>query len=203
MEIVEFLNSYANLLTACITMVLAVITGFYVWYTAKIVRIMSKQINADIKISNIILYSDLHKKREWLKQSEELIKDDNFSFVLGFHIFNKNSGSGGIERPKLILEFRPAGLKITSEPITEVYRHEYSQGGGWPETKTIIEDLGKAIYLRGGEIRVDEINYECNLKEKTIKQILKSFADVEFYISYIDNFGKEHLTKIDKVFATG
>jgi hypothetical protein len=59
--------------------------------------------------------------------------------------------------------------------------------------------LGNTIYVRGGEVQISEITYNHIFELEFIKQIIGHVNDLDFYITYNDNFGKNHLIQIRNI----
>jgi len=184
----EFLNNYA-------TLILVIITGLYAFFTYRMARLMAKQVIANIQVSNIILKSDFAE--EWFRD-KEVSKDSYFRFYLLFDVRNKNSGSGSIDKPTLILKLTNDDFEYEIPPTTKDIEWKKCDIN---TQQQIVTDLGGTIFLRGGDSQKVELEYTLynNLGDDLLKHIKENLDSLEYNIKFTDNLGKNYLVKIDDV----
>lgn len=141
------LNKYSNL-------ILIVVTAVYAYLTYKIVQITKKQIVADIHVFDKVLGSNLVENwylKKIKEQPDEALKY-RLTFRLLFDVRNKNSGSGCIDKPDLVLKFNNDNFEYKIPPETkESWDEKLEDRGNMQSYRTIVKDLGGTIFLRGGE----------------------------------------------------
>lgn len=194
---IDFLNNY-------VTLILVIITGMYAYSTHKMEKLMAKQVVADIKVSNVILGGDFvgnRSKEKMEERLEQIKKYSYFSFNLLFDVRNKNSGSGSIDKPTLFLKFKNNNFEYPASPITKEFWEEKLEENSLMTTHRIIEnDLGGAIFLRGGESQKIELKYRLyNSGDDLLKHIKENLNTLEYYIKFSDNLGKNHTIKINNI----
>jgi len=200
-QIISFMWSIFDGLEKHSTLILVIITAIYAYFTYRMTKIMHKQIAPDIKLRNIIIGSTFSEK--WFL---EKIKNDPQNigyckFKLYFKIFNQGGGGGSIEKPKIILKLSNINKEFVMLPRTkEVTIDKEESVVGIITYNNKIIDLGGSIYLRGGELQREEIEYSFNDTTKEIFDIIKVKDNaVQYFIKYHDTFGKEYLIKVEKV----
>ncbi len=191
----KFLNNYA-------TLILAGITVIYVYFTYKMAKTMSKQVIADIQVSNIILGSAF--LNSWFierkKNNPEQI-DNSFEFNLLFDARNRSSGSGSIDKPILILRFRNDNFKYEVFPTT---KHTEWEKVDATMSRGITTDFGGTIFLRGGESQKIELDYQLyNFGDDLTKHIKENLDLLKYYIKFDDNLGKRHVIRIRDIKPVG
>jgi hypothetical protein len=190
----KFLNDYA-------TLILVIITGIYAYFTYKMAKIMGKQVIADIQVSNMILGSTFAGRwfKEYSEKQPDKISEDYYcEFKLLFDIRNKNSGSGCIDKPNLILKFKNDGFQYLIPPTTKSTKWIPNPNNLNIQTGEVT-DYGGTIYLRGGESQKIELEYATFLKHELLKHIKESLNSMEYNIEFADNLGKNYLLKINDV----
>lgn len=183
-EILEILNQYANL-------ILVAITAAYAYMTYESVKIMRRQVTANIRVSKVHIRVSAVVKKDGLKISEfkDLIKRPFGSLkevVFVFKVFadfiNVSSGSGAIDQPKLIIKFAGADFNLEVRPTSE-------RIGGGRRTN---------LFTGGAFEKIDQ-EYFVSYNEKLIAELKKHSDKIEYYLRYRDNFGKKHSVRIDEV----
>jgi len=195
----ELLKDMAKLLNNYATLILVVITALYAYFTYKMAKTMSRQVIADIQVSNIVLGSYFLEK--WfikeLEKSPETIIHSSFRFNLLFDARNKSSGSGSIDKPILILRFTNDNFEYSIFPTT---KHTEWEKIDDIMSKGITTDFGGTIFLRGGESQKTELKYWLSdFGDDLTKHIKENFDSLEYYIKFNDNLGKEYLIKIEDI----
>ncbi len=191
-QIFVFLNDNSGAVQAITTFLLVAVTIVYVVFTYRMQKIASKQITADIKISDIILKSSLERYK---KDTEDLkkITTNNFSyFHLFFDVSNRGVGKGSIEKPILVLKIDSDEWKIN--PKRKELTGSSYQEKPWMISQNFYKDLGGTIYLKGGDYKKIELEYRFSFGED--EEFVRAFKDnpnsLKYYIKYKDNFGKEY-----------
>lgn len=184
------------------TLILVIITGLYAYFTYKMARLMAKQVIADIRVSNVVLGSNFVENwfKEGLeKQPEQLVKKSFFEFNLLFDVRNKNSGSGSIDKPTLILKFADDGFEYAILPKTKSIRwHTISTMPSVQEEE--VTDFGGTIFLRGGESQKIELEYALHdFGDDVLKHIKENLNSLEYHLKFTDNLGKNYSLKIDDI----
>jgi len=180
-SLMEFLNHYS-------TLILVAITAIYAYFTYKMQKVMEKQVIADIKITDKKLASDLVEM-----QPKEISKSSFFKFILFFNVRNGSSGSGSIDKPTLILKFKNDGFKYEVSPTTKTVKYRTRQTGSWEIQEEDVTDLGGTIFLRGGDSKKIELEYNLyDFNEILLKHLTENLQDLEYCIKFSDNLGKEH-----------
>ncbi|GEM_PF-2270607 len=188
--ILKTLNNYAPLIQAIASVIAVIVTAVLVWITLRYARsthkmqkIMEKQILAEIELHNLRLQTNLIQERflERLGSSEGPIKCN-----LLFDIYNKNSGSGSIKKPKLFL---------TGE-----------NGNFEQEIPTFIrtgDDEQKVVFLRGGEYKTVELSYYLGTlgdpQRDLCTNIRSNFNSLKWHIRYRDNLGNDYKLPINRI----
>ena len=194
--VMDFLNDYAMLF-------LVIITGIYAYFTYKMAKLMAMQVIADIQVSNVILGSNFLEnwfKERIEKQPEQIKKDSYFSFNLLFDVRNKSSGSGSIDKPILILKFNN-NFEYQILPTTkESWDEKLEENGSMTSYRTVVNDLGGTIFLRGGESKKIEIKYTLyNFGDDLLRHIKENLNTLEYYLKFSDNLEKNYLIKINNI----
>lgn len=189
------LNHYSNL-------ILIVVTAVYAYLTYNIVQITKKQIVADIHVFNKVLGSSLvegwYLKK--IKEQPEETSRRRLTFRLLFDVRNKNSGSGCIDKPDLVLKFNNDNFEYKISPQTkESWDERIEDGSNMQAYRTIVKDLGGTIFLRGGESKKIELEYEVRPEGDLSTHIREHLDSLMYCIRYTDNLGEDHLIKVDKI----
>jgi hypothetical protein len=187
--VMSFLNGYS-------TLILVIITGIYAYFTYKMAKTMTNQIIADIKIFNKVCISGFLGK-----QTKQIDKDSYFIFNLLFDVRNRSAGSGSIDKPTLVLKFISDNFEYKIFPKTkESYDTDIRKEGPITNYRTVTNDLGGTIFLRGGESQKIELKYELfNITDDLLKHIKENLSSLEYYIKFTDNLGKNYLLKINTI----
>ena len=195
--VAKFLRDYA-------TLILVIITGIYAYFTYRMAKIMSKQVLADIQVSNVVLGSCF--KENWFKaqlekQPEQISKDSYFEFNLLFDVRNKNSGSGSIDKPFLVLKFTNDNFECKVAPKTkESWSEKLEDTGTMTTYRRVVDDSGGTIFLRGGESQKIELEYDLyDFDDDLLQHIKKNLNSLEYHLEFTDNLGKNYSMKIDNV----
>jgi hypothetical protein len=183
-KILEVLNQNANL-------ILVLITAVYAYLTYESVKIMRRQVTANIRISKVHVRVSAVAKKDSLKISalKELIKRPFGSLnevVFVFKVFadfiNVSSGSGAIDQPKLVIKFAGTDFNLEVRPTSER-----------------IGEGRRTILFTGGAFEKMDLEYFVSYNEKFIAELKKNSEKVEYYLLYRDNFGKKHLVRINEI----
>jgi hypothetical protein len=183
-QILETLNQYANL-------ILVAITAVYAYMTFETVKIMRRQVTANIRISKVHIRVSAVVKRDGLKicAFKDLIKRPFGSLkevVFVFKIFadftNISSGSGAIDQPRLVIKFAGTEFHLDIHPTSERI------GAG-----------RRTIMFAGGAFEKIDLEYFSAYNEKFISELKKRSDKIEYYLRYRDNLGKKHMVQIDEV----
>jgi hypothetical protein len=189
-EILESLNKYS-------TLILVIITGIYAYFTYKMAKTMSRQIVAEITISNILVGSAL-KDQDFLNKIKNINNGNISRFSLDFYIkadvFNKCAGAGAITKPILELEFEDGFIQ---QIRPEVKSHKWKK---IDETTSELEttNYGSTLFMGGGCLEGIELEYNCDLTLRLLEKI-KINPNPTYFIKYIDNRGKEFRLKADNI----
>lgn len=200
----DFFNQNSGLIQIVLSILLVAITGIYAYFNYQMVEVMSKQTIADIKISNKILKSIFLEK--WfigrLKNSPDQITENScLEFTLFFDVFNKGVGCGSIEKPFLILKFKNTSFEYKIKPVTkESYDEKISDNGTMQTYKTVVNDFGGTLYLRGGEFQKIELEYSLwDIDKELLNNIKENIDSLEYLIEFKDNLDRKYLKKIEKI----
>lgn len=197
MEIIKFVASEIN---DNATLILVIITAIYAYFTYRMAKIMSRQVIADIQVSNITLGSNFAEK--WFRdrlssQPEQVNKDSYFKFNLLFDVRNQSSGNGSIDKPTLVLRFADDGAEYEILPTTKDREWEQISSN---TSREIVTDLGGTIFLRGGESHKIELEYTLyNFGDDVLKHIKENLNSLEYYLKFKDNLSKNYLPKITEI----
>jgi len=199
---IDFLNNNLNAIQVITTILLAIITAVYAYFTQRMANLMAKQVISDIKISNIILGTQFIE--EWflerLKENPEEIREySSFKFKLLFDVYNKSSASGSIEKPILILKFNNDNFEYKVFPSTKehIYEHE---GDNRFSYNVKIKDLGGTILLNGGGFQKIELEYVLSdFSQELLVHIKESLNFLEYFIEFSDNLENRYKFKIEKI----
>lgn len=179
-SLLSLLEEYGIVVQALSTVVLAIITLVYAFYTKEISEQTKKQIISDIKV-------DIKKSEKGFSKNIHLIeKDDYFTMDLILEIYNKNSASGSITIPELIFSFKNKDILRLKGAIV------YDTNNG-------------VIFVRGGEIKRIDIFYKYSFGQNsdweeilsTLKELKVGFEDLDYYFVYKNNLGNIYNKKID------
>jgi len=179
-SLLSLLEEYGIAVQALSTVVLAIITLVYAFYTKEISEQTKKQIISDIKV-------DIKKSEKGFSKDIHLIeKDDYFTMDLILEIYNKNSASGSITIPELIFSFKNKDILRLKGAIV------YDTNNG-------------VIFVRGGEIKIIDIFYKYSFGQNsdwekilgTLKELKIGFEDLDYYFVYKNNLGNTYNKKID------
>ena len=160
------ITEWATIALAIATVLLALFTAYQACVTNKIHKVMKKQVTADIQVSA--------RKCEYFFQ---LVKEPTIEVSLD--IYNRNSASGSITRPTLILEYSD-GSKEKIKP--EVKRT--------PESLR-AENIPIIYLLQGGELLFATINYYL----PTDSNILRA-KPTKCTLEFKNNLGEIHTITI-------
>jgi len=203
---IDFLNKNSGAIQAITTVALVIITGIYAYFTQKMANLMAKQVISEIKVSNVILGTPFIEDwfLEKLKaQPNEIDKNSYFEFKLLFDVYNKSSSSGSIEKPTLILKFINDNFEYKIFPITKESWSEKLEESGPMATstyRTVINDLGGAIFLSGGDFQKIELKYALyNFSDELLKHIRENIPFLEYYIEFCDNLENKYHLKVQKI----
>ena len=183
-QVVNWANHYANL-------VLVIATIIYAWLTFQTVKIMRRQVTANIRIAKVHVRVAAEVKKNGLKISalKDLIKRPFGSLkevVFVFQVFvdfvNILSGPGAIDQPKLVIKFCNSDFYLVVRPTPERI------GAG-----------RRTIPLAGGAFEKVDLAYFISYNEKFIAELKKHWDKIEYFLKYRDNSGKKHLVRINEV----
>ncbi len=196
-EIIKFVTSAIN---ENATIILAIITGVYAYFTYRMATIMKKQVIADIEVTNMVLGSNFSESwflKRLKDQPESINKDSRFSFKLLFDVRNRNSGSGSIDKPILELKFSNDDFEYNLFPDTKEVEYKNINANTQQE---VVTDLGGTIFLRGGESQKIELKYNLyNFGDDLSRHIKENLSSVEYYLKYKNNLATNHRLKVDDI----
>ena len=177
-----------------LSFILVIITGVYAYFNYQMVQVMAKQTIADIKIGSKKLKSSCQNLDKPITENSYL------EFKLYFDVFNKGVGCGSIEKPFLILKFKD-NFEYKIKPKTkDSYSEKIDDNGTMQTYRTIVNDLGGTLYLRGGEYQKVELEYQLwDMDKDLIENVNKPNNSVEYLIEFKDNLNKKYLKKIEKI----
>ncbi len=186
-------------ISAGATIILVVITAFYAWFNFQMAIIMKDQIVADIKIESVTLESQL--ETDWFQERlrkwpENIDIHSSTDYRLYLYVSNRKSGNGSIMKPNLILRFGNNGKEFVAAPKTKSYEYQRESTGA---TRVEARDLGKALFLRGGESIGVELKYELKNSKQFIDCLIGHIDKLEYFIQYQDNLGKKFIATIKNV----
>lgn len=183
-EILEILNQYANLILVAVTIV-------YAFMTYETVKIMRRQVTANIRIAKVhVRVSAVVKKndlkisalKDLIKRPFGSLKEAVFVFKVFTDFINVSSGSGAIDQPKLVIKFSGSDFNLEVRPTSER-----------------IGEGRRTITFSGGAFEKMDLEYFVAYSEKFISELKKRSDKIEYYLRYRDNSGKKHLVRIDEV----
>jgi hypothetical protein len=184
MRILEIANRYASLFSVIITLV-------YAWLTFQTVKLMRRQVTADIRVAKIHLRINAEGRKNGFKISalEDLAKrpysslrDLTFTFRMFVDFVNVSSGSGAIDQPKLLIKFRSSKYELLVRPTSERI------GAG-----------RRTIFIAGNGFEKIDLDYFVAFDEEFLESLKKFSAEIEYYICYRDNSGRRHRVMIHEV----
>jgi hypothetical protein len=199
--VIKFIAKIAN---EYATIILVIITGVYAYFTYKMAKIMAKQVIADIQVTNVVLGSNFAEnwfKERLEKQPEQISRNSGFSFNLLFDVRNQSSGSGSIDKAILVLRFTNDNFERDIPPKTkDSWNEKLEEHSGMTTYRTIVNDLGGTIFLRGGESQKIELEYMLyDPDDNLIDHIKNNLGSLEYYLKFSDNLGKNYLIRIKDI----
>jgi hypothetical protein len=183
-KILDALNQYANL-------ILVVITVVYAWLTYQTVRLMRKQVTANIRVAKIHMRVAVENKRENLRISSFAdlarrpfgsLKDTTFVFRMFADFVNISSGAGAVDQPKLIIKFAGSSFELEVRPTAER-----------------ISSSRRTILIPGNGFEKIDLDYFVSFNEKFLEHLKKYSDKIEYYIRYRDNSGRKHRIMIHEI----
>lgn len=203
-KILEIVKSITGTINENATLILVIITAVYAYFTYRMAKIMSRQVIADIQVFNIVLgsnFAEIWFKERLEKQPEQISKNSGFSFNLLFDVRNRSSGSGSIDKPTLVLKFTSDNFERHVLPKTkDSWNEKLEEHSGMTSYRTVVNDLGGTIFLRGGESQKIELEYMLyDLDDKLIEHIKNNLSSLEYYLKFSDNLGKNYSIKIKDI----
>ena len=185
------LKNFLDVLTQYSNLFLVIATVIYAWLTYQTVRLLKRQVTADIRVSKVYIRVSTVAKRndkkilalnDLVKRPYGSLKETVFVFKVFVDFLNVSSGSGSIEQPKLIIKFCDSKFKLKVSPTSER-----------------MGERRQTIALAGGGFEKLDLEYFIAYNEKFISELKGCSSKIEYYLSYKDNFGKKHLVKINEV----
>jgi hypothetical protein len=183
-KILNSLNQYANL-------ILVLITAVYAYMTFETVKIMRRQVTANIRISKVHIRVAAEGKKDSLKimALKDLakrpfgsLKEVVFVFKVFVDFMNISSGAGAIDQPKLVIRFAGSDFNHDIRPTSER-----------------IGEGRRTIQFSGGAFEKMDLEYFISYNEKFISELKKHWDKIEYFVRYKDNLGKKHLVRIDEI----
>jgi len=183
-QVLEISNQYANL-------ILVIITAVYAYATFETVKIMRRQVTANIRIAKIHLRVGAEGKRDGFKITafKDLarrpygsLKDLTFVFRMFADFVNISSGSGAIDQPKLVIRFQHSSFELEIRPTSER-----------------IGAARRTIVIPGGGFEKIDLDYFVAFDEKFLEQLKKNHEAIEYYVRYRDNSGRRHKVRINDI----
>ncbi len=187
----EILNSVINIANQYANLILVAVTIVYAFMTYETVKIMRRQVTANIRIAKIHLRVSAEGKRDGFKISafKDLarrpygaLKEVTFVFRMFADFVNISYGSGAIDQPKLVIKFDHSNFELEVRPTSER-----------------IGAARRTIVIHGGGFEKIDLDYFVAFNEKFLELIKKNPAAIEYYVRYRDNSGHRHKVKIDDV----
>ncbi len=181
---IEKINEYANI-------ILVVITAVYAWLTYQSVKIMRRQVTANVRIAKVYLRASVAAKRDNFKISSlkdlakrpySSLKDVTFVFRLFADFVNVSYGSGAIDQPKLLIKFPKSNFELRIRPTSERI------GAG---RRTLI--------VPGGGFEKIDLDYFVAFNERFIEHLKRFSESIEYYVLYKDNSGKTHQVRVTEI----
>ncbi|MDD4901921.1 MAG: hypothetical protein PHE24_02185 [Patescibacteria group bacterium] len=183
-KILESSNQYANL-------ILVLITAVYAYMTYETVKIMRRQVTANIRIAKIHLRVSAEGKRDGFKISafKDLarrpygaLKDVTFIFRMFADFVNISYGAGAVDQPKLLIKFDHSNFELEVRPTSER-----------------IGATRRTIVIPGNGFEKIDLDYFVSFNARFLEH-LKRFPDgIEYYVRYRDNSGHRHKVRIDEI----
>lgn len=201
----QLLKEIGLVLGGYATLALAVITFFYMRSTAKMAKVMSDQITAHIKLTDLKLNSSLldEDRIKRLDGDASRLDRTNIDFMLNLFVRNAGAGSGSIDKPFLIIKL-PNTDEILIKPNTkELEVRPPVKDGFMTYSANIEHDLGGTIFLEGGQSIREEIEYDLKtqaLPQQQKEAIISSYGSAEYSIKYKDNLDKEYVERINNIY---
>jgi hypothetical protein len=180
-QIVNAANQYANL-------ILVITTIIYALLTYETVKIMRRQVTANIRIAKIHLRVSAEGKRDGFKISAfrdlarrpyGALKDVTFVFRMFADFVNVSYGAGAIDQPKLLIKFDRGNFELEVRPTSER-----------------IGAARRTVIIPGGGFEKIDLDYFVAFNEKFLEQIKKNPDEIEYYVRYRDNSGRRHKVRI-------
>jgi hypothetical protein len=177
-------NQYANLVLVAATIV-------YACLTYETVKIMRRQVTANIRIAKVHLRVAAEGKRDGFKvlafkdlakRPYGSLKEITFVFRMFADFVNVSYGAGAIDQPKLLVKFNRCNYELEVRPTSER-----------------IGASRRTVIIPGGGFEKIDLDYFIAFNEKFLEQIKKNPAGIEYYVRYRDNSGKRHSVRIDEV----
>ena len=165
---------------------------------------MAKQVIADIRVSNVVLGSNFAEnwfKERLEKQPEQVNKDSYFKFNLLLDVRNQSSGNGSIDKPSLVFKFNNDNFEYKIPPTTkDSWNEKLDERGGMTTYRTVVNDLGGTIFLRGGESQKVELEYSLyNFDDDLLKHIKENLSSLGYHLKFYDNLGKYYSIEINNI----
>lgn len=225
MDIKNFIKYILSELEAHSNLLLVVITGVYVMFTYRMMLLMKNQVVAKIKVTDIVIKSCFRREKIGSEENDFLntiiktplnliISSHNLYFKLCFNVRNSSSGSGSIDKPLLVLKYKNQYIKnwhdeeYVINPITIEWEYVRDiNNGQYNQTEYKDKDLGKTIFLQGGDSKKIEVEYKTH---PVSKKDLPAFSGLmallkenpfrlEYFIRYKDNLGKNYEIKVENI----
>ncbi|MFA5248663.1 MAG: hypothetical protein WC415_05665 [Patescibacteria group bacterium] len=184
MKILDVANQYANLILVAITVV-------YAWLTYQTVKLLRRQMTANIRVAKIHLRVNAEGRRDGFKISSlsdlakrpyVSLKDLTFTFRMFVDFVNISSGAGAIDQPKLLIKFQHSNYELLVRPTSER-----------------IGAARRTFIISGNGFEKIDLDYFIAFDEKFLEHLKKFSESMEYYICYRDNSGKRHRVRIDEV----
>lgn len=184
MRILEIANQYASLFSVTITLI-------YAWLTYQTVKLMRRQMTANIRIAKIHLRINAEGRKDGFKISAlsdlakrpySSLKDLTFTFRMFVDFVNISSGAGAIDQPKLLIKFRSNKYELLVRPTSER-----------------IGDGRRTVLIAGNGFEKIDLDYFVAFDEEFLEHLKKFSAEIEYYICYRDNSGRRHRVMIHEV----
>lgn len=193
-----WLNQNSAVIQALSTIVLVLVTIVYAVYTRRMAKIMNRQVVSDIRVSDIILGSQLHEK--WFQDRLPFKESSNYyiTFKVLFDARNYSSGNGSIDKPTLVLKF-PNGSPVSIAPFTKHYEERQITSN---MSERDVTDLGQVIFLQGGASARVELGYALEIEngDTELCKAMNDYKDlISFYLFFKNNVDQEFWEKIEDI----
>ncbi|HTX86895.1 MAG TPA: hypothetical protein VMC41_02425, partial [Candidatus Nanoarchaeia archaeon] len=124
----DFLNQIINLANQYANLILVITTVIYALLTYETVKIMRRQVTANIRIAKINLRVTAESGRggfkitafkDLIRRPYGALKDVTFVFHMFADFVNISYGAGAVDQPKLLIKFDHSNFELEVRPTSE------------------------------------------------------------------------------------